>query len=90
MQDDKSQATRLSGTGSRATAASACVGTRGKLPVSPLTRGSYRKRDFSGTTEGPCRVRQLDGVFLFGRELILGDPDITPIVSFGRGRDDHC
>ena len=37
-----------------------------------------------GTTEGPRRVRQLDGAFLFGPERIVANPDITPVSSFVR------
>jgi hypothetical protein len=37
-----------------------------------------------GTTEGPRRVRQLDGAFLFGHERIVANPDITPVLGYFR------
>jgi hypothetical protein len=34
-------------------------------------------RLLAGTTEGPRRVRQLDGAILFGYERFVANPDIT-------------
>jgi hypothetical protein len=35
-----------------------------------------------GTTEGPRRVRQLDGAFLFGHERIVANSEVTPFWSY--------
>jgi hypothetical protein len=38
-------------------------------------------RLLAGTTEGPRRVRQLDGAILFGYERFVANPDITPVLG---------
>jgi hypothetical protein len=38
-----------------------------------------------GTTEGPRRIRQLDGAFLFGHERIVAYPDRTAFWGITSG-----
>ena len=48
------------------------------ISISPTRRPGLRRYEtFAGTTEGPRRVRQLDGAFLFGHERRL--PGLHPI-----------
>jgi hypothetical protein len=53
-------------------------GIIGNLPARPAgVREVNGMRLCKGTTEGPRRVRQLDGAFLFGHERIVAYPDRT-------------
>jgi hypothetical protein len=48
------------------------------LPARPAwVREVNGMRLLAGTTEGPRRVRQFDGAFLFGYERIVARPEIT-------------
>jgi hypothetical protein len=52
-------------------------GIIGNLPASPAwVREVNGMRLCKGTTEGPRRVRQLDGAFLFGHERIVAKPEV--------------
>jgi hypothetical protein len=42
-------------------------------------------RSMAGTTEGPRRVRHLDGAFLFGHERIVAYPDRTAFFGITSG-----
>jgi hypothetical protein len=55
------------------------------ISISPTRRlGLRRYETFAGTTEGPRRVRQLDGAFLFRHERIVAHPEVTPFWSYFR------
>ena len=56
------------------------------ISISPTRRlGLRRYETFAGTTEGPRRVRQLDGAFLFGHERIVAHADRAAFLGIASG-----